>query len=115
VALGFGGCGGAVSTGDLMGQSRSRDSADRAKAVRALGERAAEADAVVPVLIEALKDENAFVRRDAALALGRIGPAARPAAPALEAATRDRNAHVRRAASDALQKVKAASPAAPGK
>lgn len=104
-ALALAGCGGGPPTGELIGQARAKDSADRTRAVRALGDRGGEAEAVVPTLVEALKDRDAFVRRDAAQALGRLGPAARPAAPALRTATRDRNAHVRRAAADALKVV----------
>ena len=104
LSLGLSACGRA-STTDLIGQAHSADSSDRARAVKALGERPKEADKVVPVLIELLKDEDAFVRRDAALALGQLGPKAQSAATALRAATRDRNAHVRRAAAEAVRKV----------
>lgn len=101
------GCGRSASTNELIAQARSNDSADRVKAVRALGNRVREADKVVPVLVERLQDEDAFVRRDAANALGQIGSAARSAESALVAATHDRNAHVRQAATDAVQKVRA--------
>jgi HEAT repeat protein len=98
------GCGG-KSTQDWIAQLGDRDSAQRLRAVKALGGRRSEADIVVPALAGALQDENAFVRRDAAEALGAIGPEARPAAPALTAALRDRNAPVRRAAARALEKL----------
>jgi HEAT repeat protein len=104
-ALALSGCGGGKSTGELLELAKSKDSADRARAVRALGERAAEAEIVVPVLTEALKDEDAFVRRDAARGLGQIGPAASTAVPALQTASRDKNQHVRQAATDAIQKI----------
>jgi hypothetical protein len=103
--LALGGCGGGKSTGELLELAKSKDSADRVRAVRALSERGAEAEVVVPVLTEALKDEDAFVRRDAARGLGQIGPAAAAAVPALQTASRDKNQHVRQAAADALQKV----------
>jgi HEAT repeat protein len=114
LALALGGCGG-KPTGELLELTKSKDSADRARAVRALGDRGAEADAVVPVLMAALKDEDAFVRRDAARSLGRIGPAASAAVPALRAATRDKNVHVREAAADALRKVAPDLPPEPTK
>jgi HEAT repeat protein len=104
LALVLCGCGG-KSTAELIDLAKSKDSADRARAVGALGKRGAEADAAVPVLAEALKDEDAFVRRDAARSLGQIGPAASAAVPALRVATRDKNQHVRQAAAEALRKV----------
>jgi HEAT repeat protein len=104
LALAVGGCGG-KSTGEWIDLAKSKDSADRARAVGALGKRGAEADAVVPVLTQALKDEDAFVRRDAAKSLAQIGPAGSAAVPALWAATRDKNQHVRQAAVEALRKI----------
>jgi HEAT repeat protein len=106
ITLAIIGCNSSAATHELIGQAHSKDSADRVKAVRALGKRAADADKVVPVLIELLRDDDAFVRRDAAHALGQIGSAARSAEPALLTATRDRNVHVRQAAAEAVQKVK---------
>jgi HEAT repeat protein len=104
LALVLAGCG-HRSTDDWIAQLRDRDAARRLHAVKALGERAAEAPRTVPALAAALKDENAFVRRDAALALGRLGPQARPAVSDLVAAGRDRDGIVRRAAAAALQKI----------
>jgi HEAT repeat protein len=98
------GCAG-KSTGEWVAQLRSRDSADRLHAVKALAGRSGEAAAVVPALGEALRDEDAFVRRDAAEALTSFGAAARPAVPALLAATQDRNAGVRKAAAKALGRI----------
>jgi len=109
------GCGGSKSTGELIDLTRSKDSADRARAIRGLGEREAEADVVVPVLARALKDEDAFVRRDAARGLGRFGPAASPAVPDLRSAVRDKNQHVRQAASDALRQIAPNLPPEPSK
>jgi HEAT repeat protein len=94
-----------TSTDDWIAQLKTKDAARRLHAVKALGERVAEAPRTVPALAQALKDEDAFVRRDAARALGRLGPEARPAVPDLIAAGRDRNGNVRRAATDALQKI----------
>jgi len=104
--LGVVGCGRSATTDELIAQARSNESAERVKAVRALGKRDSEADKVEPVLVERLRDEDAFVRRDAARALGEHGAAARSAESALLAATRDRNAHVRQAATEAVQKVR---------
>ena len=93
------------ATADLIAQTRSADSADRARAAKALGERPKDAERAVPALIDLLKDPDAFVRRDAAQALGSLGPRAEPAATALRTAAQDRNAHVRRAATEAIQRV----------
>jgi HEAT repeat protein len=115
VCLGIlaGGCGG-KSTGDWIAQLEDRDSAQRLRAVKALGGRRAEAATVVPALVKALGDENAFVRRDAAVALGTMGPDAQPAMQALTAALRDRNGPVRRAAAAALEKVGGPAETRPG-
>jgi HEAT repeat protein len=94
-----------MSTEECIEQLKSKDAAQRLHAVKALGERTAEAPRTVPALALALKDENAFVRRDAAAALGRIGPEAHGAVADLVAAGRDRNGKVRRAAADALQRI----------
>jgi HEAT repeat protein len=98
------GCG-RTSTDEWIAQLKNKDAARRLHAVKALGERVAEAPRTVPALALALKDENAFVRRDAAVALGRLGSEARAAVPDLVAAGRDRNGNVRRAAVDALRKI----------
>jgi HEAT repeat protein len=104
LALMLTGCG-FKSTDDWIAQLKDRDAARRLHAVRALGQRHAEARQSVPALALALKDENAFVRRDAAMALGSFGSEATSAVPDLVAAERDRNGSVRRAAADALQKI----------
>jgi HEAT repeat protein len=98
------GCGGR-STGEWVEQLRSRDSAQRLHAARALGDRGREAPVVVPALAGALKDEDAFVRREAAHSLGKIGPDARPAASALTVALRDRKPDVRKAAAESLKNI----------
>jgi len=69
---------------------KAPDPLTRLKAVRTLPERKADAAQVVPALIEALKDEDAEVRRGAAFGLGSFGEQARDATPALRAALRDR-------------------------
>jgi HEAT repeat protein len=98
------GCGG-KPTDEWVRQLHSGDAAERLHAVQALGGRAAEAPVVVPALAEALKDENAFVRRDAAVALGKIGPQAQPAVPALLAARKEKERSVRKAADEALKMI----------
>ena len=66
---------------------------------------AAERTGHTPALIDLLRDEDVFVRRDAAIALGKLGPKAQPASGALATAARDRNGHVRKAAAEALGKL----------
>jgi HEAT repeat protein len=109
LALVLTGC--ADSTGELIAQLHAKDSADRLHAVKALGERPRHAERSVPALIEALKDEDAFVRRDAAYALGRFGADAKAASQALAATARqDKNSHVRKAAADALKQIDPGAP-----
>ena len=98
------GCGRGKSTADWIEQLQSKDAAQRLHAVKALADRGKEA-VVVPALALALRDQDAFVRRDAAHALGRIGPEARPATPALVAALKDKNLGVRQAAAKALKQI----------
>ncbi len=100
------GCGGRP-TADCVAQLKAPDAAQRLHAVRQLGERTAESSVVVPALSHALRDGDAFVRRDAAHALARFGPEARPAVPTLRVLLKDRNAAVRKAAGAALQKIAA--------
>jgi HEAT repeat protein len=98
------GCG-KPPTADLAARARTGDTTGRIQAVHGLREKTGEKDAVVPVLVEKLKDENVYVRRDAARALGHFGPDARDAVPQLRALLRDREASVRRAATQALAKI----------
>jgi HEAT repeat protein len=93
------------STAEWIEQLHSKDSAQRLHAVKALADRHQEASVVVPILAEALKDTDAFVRRDVAAALGKIGPDAKPAVPALLAAQGDKNASVRTQVARALQQI----------
>ncbi len=109
------GCGGSKSTAEWIELSKSKDSAERIRAIGALAEKKSEAEAVIPALIEALKDSNAFARRDAARALGSFGAAASVAASALQLAARDKNEHVRQAAKDALLRIAPNSPPEPKK
>src|SRR5258707_685169 len=61
------------------------------------------AQAVVPALVAALKDDDVFVRRSAAYALWRVGPAAKDAIPSLTVSLKDRDAEVRGWAAKALR------------
>jgi HEAT repeat protein len=97
------GCG--KSTADLAALAHSEDPATRIHAVHELPGRAGGPDAAVPVLVEKLKDENVYVRRDAARALGQFGPSAAGAVSHLRALLRDRESSVRRAAAQALGQI----------
>jgi HEAT repeat protein len=63
------------------------------------------AQAAVPVLREALRDQNARVREGAAYALGAIGSAAEETREALRVAQNDSDAQVRFRASKALERL----------
>ncbi len=97
------GCG--KSTADLAAQAKADEAAKRLQAIHALQERMNEKEAVLPVLIEALKDENVYVRRDAAKALGQFGAEAGEAVPALRERLRDKEPSVRKAAAAALKQI----------
>ncbi|HTU93994.1 MAG TPA: HEAT repeat domain-containing protein [Gemmataceae bacterium] len=60
---------------------------------------------VVPVLVKALRDDEAARREAAADILGRIGPPARPAVPALLAALKDKSSSVALMAAMALAEI----------
>lgn len=90
---------------EWLDELKEKESSRRVRAVRALGERGAEAERAIPALAQALKDEDAFVRREAARSLGQMGDSAASAAPALTAAMRDKNAQVRKAASEAIRRI----------
>jgi len=98
------GCAGR-STAEWIELTKSKDSAERLHAVKALAERTSEASTVVPALTDMLKDPDAFVRRDAAAALGRFGAQAKSAIPALLAAQSDKNPHVRDEAIKAIHEI----------
>jgi len=61
-----------------------------------------EKNRTLPILMEALKDEDTLVRQSAAIALERIGPNARAAVPSLIEALKDQDANVRSRAARAL-------------
>lgn len=75
----------------------------RRRAALALAHFGADA---VPVLVQALDDEDFSVRAAASRALGEIGPAASAALPALVNAMDDENTAVRKAAERALGQVR---------
>ena len=74
-------------------------------ATSSLQERIDEKETVVPVLVEALKDEDTYVRRDAARALGHFGREAKEAVLPLRERLRDKEPSVRKAAAQALQQI----------
>lgn len=90
---------------------RAPDRMQRLHAANILGVMGPLAQAAVPALIEALKDDDIHVRRTVVAALNEIGPAARTSVPALAASLRDRSAIVRRRAATALGEL---GPAARG-
>jgi len=83
----------------------SESSYDRLCAADALGRMGPEAEAAVPALAHALKDQDILVRIAAAEALGKMGPAAKGAVPALNGALQDDNEAVRWYAEYALQQI----------
>jgi HEAT repeat protein len=102
--LACGGCG-KKSTDELIQDLKSKQHADRLKAVRILPQRKGDAAKVVPGLIEALKDGDDDVRLSAAIGLGYFGDQAKDAIPALQAARADRDARIREAAGVALLRI----------
>lgn len=98
------GCG-KKSTNYWKEEIKSPDSSKRLHAVYALQDRVKEPKVVVPILADALNDEDTFIRRDAARALGKFGPAAKEAVPALVARLNDQEPSVRKAAATALKLI----------
>ena len=85
---------------------RGGDAAIREKASRVLPGFGPQAKVALAELIEALKDENQFVRRSVVHALGNIGPAAKAAIPALTEVLKDKDARVREAAAEAIERIR---------
>jgi HEAT repeat protein len=81
---------------------RSADARERLHAVHALQTRAADREASIPLLVDALQDQNPYVRRDAARALAQLGAASGAAEPALRRLLHDPQPGVRKAAAQAL-------------
>jgi hypothetical protein len=77
----------------------------RSGAAEALGEIGADGRTATPALIEALRDENHYVRSHAAQALGSMGPAALEAVPALLKALWDKDADVPKCVMEALRRI----------
>jgi HEAT repeat protein len=86
-----------------------KDPKARKKAAAALGNAGAVDPAVVPALIEAVRDRDARVRAEAVSALLKIGPEASEAAAVLTEALRDPDTRVRALAAKVLARVKRAS------
>ncbi len=84
---------------------RLADPQQRAQAATVLGLLGDQAQAAVPALVEAIKDEEVQVRRIIVAALGEIGIAARSAVPALVASLRNRHDIVRRRAAQCLAEL----------
>jgi HEAT repeat protein len=99
------GCFGPHSTDDWLQQIKDPDVVKRRQAIRELATRTADAERILPGLVEALQDENGYVRHDAAITLGKFGPAAKQGVPALMVALKDKERGVRKAAAQALKKI----------
>jgi len=72
-----------VTVPSLIKTLKGDDNLAQLNAIQTLGRFGPKAEAAVPVLIDALDDED--VRKEVVLALGKIGPAAKDAVPALRA------------------------------
>ena len=81
---------------------RQADPGTRYLAAKALGDIGDEAEAALPTLLDALRDNDMFLRAGITGALIKIGP---PAAPGLTKALFDPSSAVRRAACKALGKI----------
>lgn len=98
----------AKSTAHWTEQMKSPDSVQRLHAVHALKVRVKEPHVAVPALVDALKDEDTFIRRDAARALGKFGPDAVDAVPPLRVLLTDKEPSVRKAAAQSLKQIEPA-------
>ena len=81
---------------------RESDPGTRYLAAKALGQIGDEAEAALPTLLEALRDNDMFLRAGITGALIKIGP---PAVPGLTTALFDPSSAVKRAACKALGKI----------
>ena len=100
------GCNKTRTTDELISDLRSSQERDRLIAVRLLAQRNAEADHVIPALVEAIKDPANDVRLSAVIGLGSFGDRAHEAVPALQEAIRNEpDGRVRRAINQALTRI----------
>ncbi len=94
-----------TGTSDLLDMLNNTNEDVRAAATKALGERTADLDKVVPRLRELLSDPNAGIRATAALTLGDIGTPAGAAIQDLTRLANDPDKTVQEAAANALKKI----------
>jgi HEAT repeat protein len=99
------GCKSQKSTDELIADLKSSQGKDRIVAVRLLQDRTADADRVIPALIESLKQPDSDIRWSAAIGLGTFGDRAKAAIPALQAVLHDKDARVREAAGKAISRI----------
>ncbi len=101
-----GGCGKTKSTDELIADLKSAQERDRIIAVRLLPQRKADAEKIVPAMIECLKDKHVDVRLSAAIGLGSFGEEAQACHPrSSRRPSSDGDARVRRAAGVALSRI----------
>ena len=82
-----------------LGHKKAKVRANATEALSNIGEDA------VPALIQALQDQDEWVRSRATLALGRIGGGAEDAVPALMQTLQDKDVYVRKYAASALGSI----------
>lgn len=100
---------GGRSTSEWVEQSKNVDPKISRKAVTELSHLGIADPNAIPTVIDAVRDPDPGVRREAVLGLLRLGPKARDAAAVLsEAARSDRDPTIRDYAAKALEKVQAA-------
>ena len=80
-----------ITVASLAATLQKIEGADRIALVREIGQFGPAAGEAVPALINALADQNRWVRVNALKVLGQIGPAAAAAIPTLEAMRDDKN------------------------
>ena len=74
-------------------------------AIVMLGQLHREPDLTIPVLIQSLQSDDAYVRQNSGAALGKFGVQAKAAVPALTKALEDSDTRVRRQAANALKLI----------
>lgn len=103
------GCGNKVpqkTPSELFTSIKDKDEAVRISAARDLGKvTGGDVPNAIRALIEALKDDSAYVRKTAVMSLGTHGANARDAVPSLQIALKDSDEGVRLEAQDALKKI----------